>query len=139
MPYDIKQNYGGCKGYAVVSSGSGDVKGCHPSRIKARAQQAALYAAEGDTAKTLEILELIKNHKDGCECDGIGGCECDDMDKAAPCWDGYVQRGMKPGKNGKMVPNCVPVSKGSECCPEDGMQKFWGGLIDPRNARDKTF
>ncbi len=25
-----------------------------------------------------------------------------------PCWDGYVQKGTKM-KNGKMVPNCVPV------------------------------
>jgi hypothetical protein len=31
-----------------------------------------------------------------------------------PCWDGYAQRGMKPGENGKMVPNCVPVSKMNE-------------------------
>ena len=31
--------------------------------------------------------------------------------KQAPCWDGYVQRGMKPGANGKPVPNCVPVAK----------------------------
>jgi len=33
--------------------------------------------------------------------------------KAAPCWDGYVQRGMKD-QNGKMVPNCVPVAKSDE-------------------------
>jgi hypothetical protein len=26
-----------------------------------------------------------------------------------PCWPGYVMVGMKPGKNGRMVPNCVPV------------------------------
>jgi hypothetical protein len=26
-----------------------------------------------------------------------------------PCWDGYRQVGMKKGKGGKMVPNCVPV------------------------------
>lgn len=25
-----------------------------------------------------------------------------------PCWDGYVQKGMKM-KGGKQVPNCVPV------------------------------
>jgi hypothetical protein len=31
--------------------------------------------------------------------------------KQAPCWDGYVQRGMKPGDGGRMVPNCVPLSK----------------------------
>jgi hypothetical protein len=33
------------------------------------------------------------------------------MAKQGPCWDGYVQKGMKP-KNGKMVPNCVPITKG---------------------------
>jgi hypothetical protein len=27
-----------------------------------------------------------------------------------PCWDGYVQIGMKK-KNGKMVPNCVPANE----------------------------
>lgn len=25
-----------------------------------------------------------------------------------PCWEGYIQIGMKKGKNGRMVPNCVP-------------------------------
>jgi hypothetical protein len=33
------------------------------------------------------------------------------VNKQAPCWDGYVQRGMKPGTNGKPVPNCVPAKK----------------------------
>ncbi len=35
---------------------------------------------------------------------------CSDVVKQAPCWDGYVQRGMKE-KDGKMVPNCVPAEK----------------------------
>lgn len=35
----------------------------------------------------------------------------DDINKA--CWTGYVQRGMKE-KNGRMVPNCVPVKKAME-------------------------
>jgi hypothetical protein len=26
-----------------------------------------------------------------------------------PCWEGYKQVGMKKGKDGKMVPNCVPI------------------------------
>jgi hypothetical protein len=30
-----------------------------------------------------------------------------------PCWDGYKQIGMKKGKDGKMVPNCVPVDASS--------------------------
>ena len=28
--------------------------------------------------------------------------------KTAPCWDGYVRVGMKEGRRGKMVPNCIP-------------------------------
>jgi len=32
------------------------------------------------------------------------------MAKQGPCWDGYVQKGMKM-KNGRMVPNCVPIGK----------------------------
>ena len=27
------------------------------------------------------------------------------------CWTGYEAIGMKPGKKGKMVPNCVPKQK----------------------------
>lgn len=34
-----------------------------------------------------------------------------DITKQSPCWDGYVQRGMKPGKDGQPVPNCVPAKK----------------------------
>lgn len=33
------------------------------------------------------------------------------MGKADPCWEGYVMRGMKPGADGKPVPNCIPVNK----------------------------
>ena len=43
------------------------------------------------------------------------------VSKQAPCWEGYVQRGMKPGKDGKPVPNCVPATtkQYTGCgCPE---------------------
>jgi len=46
----------------------------------------------------------------------------DNMEKA--CWSGYTQRGMKD-KNGRKVPNCVPVKKslfGSEG-PQDLVPK----------------
>ena len=56
------------------------------------------------------------------------------VEKEAPCWDGYVQRGMKPGKNGKMVPNCVPVSKADN--PNYGeMIKPRRGGSEPSNAK----
>lgn len=68
----------------------------------------------------------------------FGKSECcpDTLTKQSPCWDGYVQRGMKPGDNGQMVPNCVPVEKTDqnsiiptatfqdcqcETCKQDGM------------------
>ena len=52
--------------------------------------------------------------------DGIVVAKGEDVEKKSPCWDGYVQRGMKPGKDGGMVPNCVPAKK----------QSFWGGRFD---------
>ena len=39
--------------------------------------------------------------------------------KQSPCWDGYVQRGMKPGDGGKMVPNCVPAQKSADLWEDD--------------------
>lgn len=46
----------------------------------------------------------------------IGKSDCcpENISKQAPCWDGYVQRGMKPGDNGKPVPNCVPAAKADD-------------------------
>lgn len=50
MPWEIKQNYGGCAGYAVVKEGTTEVEGCHSSRSAAQRQMAALYASETDKA-----------------------------------------------------------------------------------------
>ena len=44
---------------------------------------------------------------------------CDDISKQAPCWDGYVMRGMKPGEGGRMVPNCVPAAKADDLFEDD--------------------
>ena len=46
-------------------------------------------------------------------------CPDESLSKQEPCWNGYVQRGMKPGANGRMVPNCVPSAKADELF-EDG-------------------
>lgn len=50
MPYNIKENYAGCKGFAVVND-AGELKGCHPSRSRAAAHQRALYAATANEEK----------------------------------------------------------------------------------------
>ena len=42
------------------------------------------------------------------------------IEETAPCWDGYKQVGMKE-KDGKQVPNCVPVEEESDVvdfCPK---------------------
>ena len=59
----------------------GTVMGCHSTAEEAANQIYAINVSEGN------------------------------VDKAAPCWDGYVQRGMKPGEGGRMVPNCIPAKK----------------------------
>ena len=51
----------------------------------------------------------------------------DNMEKA--CWSGYTQRGMKE-KNGRMVPNCVPVEKVEDLSEADQVIKsIWNGTF----------
>jgi hypothetical protein len=53
-----------------------------------------------------------------------------DEQKAAdsgPCWPGYEQLGMKPGKDGKMVPNCIPID-GSQKSADEPLKDPDGGL-----------
>ena len=54
----------------------------------------------------------------------------DNMEKK--CWVGYEQRGMKD-KNGRKVPNCVPVSKLNKINSESKTvtKSIWGGIFDP--------
>lgn len=58
MPWDIKRNYGGCKGYAVVKE-NGEVVGCHSTRGAAINHQQALYASEADKASKLWQGKII--------------------------------------------------------------------------------
>lgn len=89
----------GCKGYPTVSA-DGTVHGCHPTKAQAAEQARAIWASVNAKKSNNDMPPLEYFMEDEAE-----------MDKADPCWDGYTQRGMKPGDNGRMVPNCVPVSK----------------------------
>jgi hypothetical protein len=66
-------------------------------------------ALEVETVENADPSEVAMAMYDS----SMGKSECcpEDISKQAPCWDGYVQRGMKPGDNGKPVPNCVPAAK----------------------------
>jgi len=55
---------------------------------------------------------------------GKNDCCSEDIEKKAPCWEGYVQRGMKPGEGGKMVPNCVPVEKANDLWEDDDTVEY---------------
>jgi len=48
--------------------------------------------------------------------------------KGGPCWDGYKQVGMKKGKNGRMVPNCVPISPEEKSASKPVLRDPEGGL-----------
>jgi hypothetical protein len=64
-----------------------------------------------------------------------------------PCWDGYKQVGMKKGKSGKMIPNCVPVDASDDSefavdeetdeCPE-ATQDIELNLKNRQNAIDNV-
>lgn len=62
MPWKIRRNYGGCKGYAVVKE-SGEVVGCHSTRGSAISHQQALYAAEADQAAKLWQGAIVRKRK----------------------------------------------------------------------------
>jgi hypothetical protein len=57
----------------------------------------------------------------------------DNMEKA--CWTGYTQRGMKE-KDGRMVPNCVPVEKVEKM---DNNETLWKGKLDPFDLIKRDF
>ena len=119
MPYNISNNAAGCSGYAVVLSNTGKVVGCHPTKEKAQAHLAALYANVKDVKKCMT-----------CGCDDLGNdhhyisdtekcTSCIDKGQG-PCWEGYEYAGTKE-KDGKTVPNCIPVKKSA------GSERLSGG------------
>lgn len=95
-------------------------------------------AAENDNASIGVMCSNCSMYKEGGGCmilsylvEAEGKCrlaaipdalvdDSGDMSKQSPCWEGYVQRGMKPGKDGQPVPNCVPAKKSDI---EDDMTK----------------
>ena len=66
----------------------------------ADAQKIDIKEHEMDAEETMKSYQSENEEED----------KWDNMTKA--CWVGYEQRGMKE-KDGRMVPNCVPVSKGT--------------------------
>ena len=76
-------------------------------------------AYEGCGCPMCKELDVTCDQCPQCQSGEIKSDCCPDLNKQAPCWDGYVQRGMKPGKNGKPVPNCVPAEKADDLWEDD--------------------
>ena len=77
-----------------------------------------IKASGGHSAPAENLEEDKKEAPEGYHYmpDGTLMKDSDHEDEAAlekgkddPCWEGYVQVGMKKGKDGQMVPNCVPI------------------------------
>jgi hypothetical protein len=100
----------------------------------------AMY--DSQVGKSYKEEEKIKKEYEGCgcpmckelnvTCEECPQCQagemksdcCASVNKQAPCWDGYVQRGMKPGANGKPVPNCVPAAKADDFFEDDDTVEY---------------
>jgi len=65
---------------------------------------------DGCGCETCKALNVCCDLCPVCQSNEMKNDCCPDLNKKDPCWEGYVQRGMKE-KGGKMVPNCVPVNK----------------------------
>jgi len=62
--------------------------------------------------------------------DKLNDSNTETKNQQGPCWPGYKQVGMKKGKGGKMVPNCVPIDGKSEEEQEDEKS----ALRDPKGG-----
>ncbi len=80
-------------------------------------------APVGDPMKNEVNWPVSKSNdedKEDYESDNEEEDKWDNMAKA--CWSGYTQRGMKE-KNGRMVPNCVPIEKAQDLSEADQVKK----------------
>ena len=79
----------------------------------------------GGKTRTTADADLWKKHKGKSES----------VEEENPCWDGYVQQGMKK-KGDKMVPNCVPESTDLQ---EDWFTKLINRyLLKPRTYKNAS-
>jgi hypothetical protein len=76
-------------------------------------------AYEGCGCPMCKELDVTCEECPQCQAGEMKSDCCTNVNKKAPCWDGYVQRGMKPGNGGRMVPNCVPAAKADDLWEDD--------------------
>jgi hypothetical protein len=85
----------------------------------------AMPSLESNVGMDKNLDEISKNYNSDNEEED----KWDNMTKA--CWVGYEQQGMKE-KDGRMVPNCVPVSKSNEI--DKAKKPDYDEFIKPRRG-----
>lgn len=113
--------YMGCRGAHEVDGGW---MPCADHSTLLRLSNAAEKSLEATIFKPKKRRKKGSKRQDGWEelgqrgvlsIDGLsGGGIVSGKAKTGPCWPGYEMQGMKPGKKGRMVPNCVPIEAKSE-------------------------
>lgn len=107
--------------------------------------------AKGPEMETPESEDKVQGQTDleAERRNGIYKSDNEDEDKwdneMQKCWTGFTQVGMKE-KNGKMVPNCVPVQKSVdpdysniEEVSKANSDSVWKGFLDPFDLTKRNF
>lgn len=92
---------------------------------------------QANLLKEVELYEVSPVLHGANQLTGTISIKSDESMKAAkvgPCWPGYKQVGMKKGKNGNMVPNCVPADSAEE---KSSLRDPDGGLTAAGRAHFK--
>jgi len=85
--------------------------------------------SDSETEDSSQMENVLKSSdSEDYESDNEEEDKWDNLQKA--CWSGYTQRGMKE-KNGRMVPNCVPIEKAHdvEDKEEPVKKSIWSGTF----------
>ena len=88
---------------------------------------------QGCGCPTCKELNVSCENCPVCQAGAMKSDCCGNVAKKSPCWDGYVQQGMKE-KDGQMVPNCVPAQKAEKPNYDEMIQPRRGGST-PSNPR----
>lgn len=92
---------------------------------------------QANMLKEVELYEVSPVLHGANQLTGTISIKSDENTKGAkvgPCWPGYKQIGMKKGKNGNMVPNCVPIDSSDE---KSALKDPDGGLTAAGRAHFK--
>jgi hypothetical protein len=110
-----------------------DTEDSSPAEIQVEDSNSSNPAPVGDPLKNEINWPVSKSNDENNDMTDYQS-DNEDEDKwdniAKACWTGYTQRGMKE-KNGRMVPNCVPVEKAHESTEtkEEVKKSVWNGTF----------